>query len=138
MDWYKKIENPTGMTMNTVKHTGITYKDLLNIFGRPNGETKKREGELYSAEWILKFLNTPFKIKISSTDWAIDVDKLKSGYQTPPLKNEKVNRIQIIGDKKFSENILMPIVENLIGFARLEEDYRHIIRYIFTGQLEYN
>ncbi|MFW6029764.1 MAG: hypothetical protein ACOCRO_05865 [Halanaerobiales bacterium] len=133
MSWYKKEENLTGMEMSVSQLKGVKYKDIIRIFGKPNGEIHRFEGNniMNIATWKLKVFGTPIKVRIDSNEWARNNWKAKK-YQIPSIKEDYIDEVEIIGEREFIENIVTPIVYTLSNIKVAQEDLRQAIQYIFT------
>ena len=132
MSWYKKAEGLAGMEMSVSQLKGVKYKDMIRIFGNPNGEIRKFEGNniLHLAEWKLKIFDTPVKMRIDSGEWTRNNWKAKK-YQVPSIKEDYIDEVEVIGKREFVENIITPIVYVLSNIEVAQEDLRQVIQHIF-------
>lgn len=134
MSWYKKVDNIVGMHLNVISVEDIRYKDLIHIFGEPNGEVEKfhSNNTTYLVEWKLRFIDVPFKIRIDSGEWARK--NLKKGkHQIPDVKEDFINEVKIVGKLEIMNWIIQPIIHYLSDKKVLNEDLHSIIKYTFTG-----
>lgn len=133
MSWYKKIDNMAGMEMSVEHIEDVKYKDLIHIFGKPNGKIEKFEGgEIHHVEWKLQFIDVKFIARINSGDWALKNWK-KERYKIPDVKEDFIDEIEIIGKREFTKKIIKPILHSLTNQTTPSEDLQAVIKYIFTN-----
>jgi len=131
MSWYKKTQDTRGMYMNVTQIKGCTYKDLILMFGDPNGKIKTfSDDRVHEVEWKLSFRDIPFKVRMDSVNWARNNWKAKK-YQVPSVKEDYIDEVEIIGDKEFVDEIIVPILHFLSNKEVADNDLQTVIMYIF-------
>lgn len=129
MNLFKKAESKNGMIMSISTLKGITFKQLKTILGKPDKEEFYINDIQHNAKWALVFLGIKFEIRVDSSRWASDAWPDKKKYQIPDIKEDFVDLVEIIGEREFVENIVIPILNNI--FKGETENTKYIIQHIF-------